>query len=508
MRRGLTALGVALAVVLSLWAGTYENDQPVWYHPDEPGKVGQLLSGRWNFNHPQAMLTVTRWVTWVVGPDLPVDGENVDRSTLDADVVAQRGRLASALFAALATAALAGAAWLLHGRRAAVIVGLLVAICPALVLRAHYMKEDTALVAGLAVIALGLAAIGRRWRWPGAVTLGLGMGLAASGKYIGIAPAVLALPLPLAMRGAGRWWLRPAVVVLAAAVGLGVWAGLNHEKYNAPQRFEEGWDREWEHAFVDGHTGLYPPAWGTFFLDAIQYEVPWAVLGAAGAAAVWTFTVGRRSGVATWTLTLFPLGYYVLLMPSAIGFNRYALPIMVGLTYLAGVGVAVWPGRIRRTAWRWGLTVVLAAAVLTPSAMRTAEYLHGFRDDSRDRLRQWVQEELPRGTRIAQEAYAGLQGRDVASAGVRVRSWDTPMNQSIDELRRRRFTHVIIASPRYFRYLDGTLRAMPGEERAIANIKANYAQLFAQGKLVWQSGEGRGTPGYTNPIIRVYDIRE
>src|SRR5262245_10727789 len=54
---------LALALAMgrtALWLYTRNNDFPLSYHPDESGKVAQLIgSMSWNFKHPLLMLEAT-----------------------------------------------------------------------------------------------------------------------------------------------------------------------------------------------------------------------------------------------------------------------------------------------------------------------------------------------------------------------------------------------------------------------------------------------------------------
>src|SRR5512133_3322076 len=57
------ALGVALfcagLFTLCLWLYTRNNTFPLAFHPDEPGKVRQVMDQSRNYLHPQLMLETT-----------------------------------------------------------------------------------------------------------------------------------------------------------------------------------------------------------------------------------------------------------------------------------------------------------------------------------------------------------------------------------------------------------------------------------------------------------------
>jgi hypothetical protein len=147
-RRLLVVAPFALALLLasaSLWMFTRNNDFPLDYHPDEPGKVAQLMHPAQirNFNHPLLMLEAANVVRIGLGV------HNDERA------IAIAGRWTSAALAAIAVFALAIAGYFCAGYQGLLMCGAMAALCPALDVYAHFFKEDTALLAGLAVALAG-----------------------------------------------------------------------------------------------------------------------------------------------------------------------------------------------------------------------------------------------------------------------------------------------------------------------------------------------------------------
>ena len=92
------------------------------------------------------------------------------------------------------------------GSRAGWLVGLLVTAHAELYKAAHYLKEDTALMFGIAVFLLAAEFFTRRHDTRAVRLLGAAAALAASGKYIGIITLLFALPLVWRARELpGRW---------------------------------------------------------------------------------------------------------------------------------------------------------------------------------------------------------------------------------------------------------------------------------------------------------------
>ena len=115
----MPAARVTLIVFLGVFiAGlalfTRRNDFPFYYHPDEPGKVGQLIKGKRNFHHPMFMMTTADAARRVV---LWGDAKK------DSQKVVLVGRWLTAMVAALAAAALALLAMRVHGTVAGIAVG-------------------------------------------------------------------------------------------------------------------------------------------------------------------------------------------------------------------------------------------------------------------------------------------------------------------------------------------------------------------------------------------------
>ena len=83
---------------LALFAATLalnlrHRDFAWYYHPDEGGKIEQVLDGKWNFNHPMLLLRVSK---------IALDASGAAR---DPQSVVEIGRAVSATFTALAVVA-------------------------------------------------------------------------------------------------------------------------------------------------------------------------------------------------------------------------------------------------------------------------------------------------------------------------------------------------------------------------------------------------------------------
>ena len=165
----------AVLFALTLALDTRHNDFPYTYHPDEGGKVTQVLVGSRNYPSSPAA---------AFDHDLRV--ARLAFIPRQPQAIVQTGRWVSATFAAGSVAAFALLAWWNYGLLVGWGAGLAIALQEDLFEMAHYMKEDPALLFGL---ALALLAAHVWWRYPGRRSLrflAIACGLAAAGKYLGI----------------------------------------------------------------------------------------------------------------------------------------------------------------------------------------------------------------------------------------------------------------------------------------------------------------------------------
>lgn len=513
---------------------------PYRFHADELGKGKQILANTRNFSHPLLLLNATQVVQRWWAPDL--SSAVASPATLQQAV--QLGRLVSASLAAGAVLCLAATAMILRGPRAMVAVGVVVALCPSLLMYAHDFKEDTALVFGLAAFALTLAIFDRYHGAWSAAMLGLGAALAVSGKYIG----VMALPLAITMMLAAPWpvlgrpwlgfWTRLAAMLSAFVCAAAL---INHQVLHDPGQFVNSMMLEAQHGVTE-HSGLTSDRPNWHWAWQLGREVSLPVLALAGLYLVCLAATRRRRSTAELLVAAIPLVYFVLLLWCPIPFNRYLLPATVFTFALAGLGVVELAEHLSRLAERrrgpkrqphgrghgtravttralapWVAPTALLGVVALVQLPRCVDYLAQFPGESRLRFDRHVRAALPGGARIIADFYAGLAPGVIAPDA-------TPQGPltlvvtpgifaadmgSLDTLRRLGVTHVAVCDLAYARYFDPRLYPgaddLPGYERR----KAFYQSVFAQGQLVWDSKVGENhipSGSYTNPHVMLYWI--
>ncbi|HEY0009901.1 MAG TPA: phospholipid carrier-dependent glycosyltransferase, partial [Tepidisphaeraceae bacterium] len=233
---------------------------PKEYHPDEPGKIDQLQSDKRNFFHPQLMLESTLLLAqW---EQTPIDS---------ADALILTGRRTSGYFSAGAVVLLMLAGFFAAGWPGAILVALAAGLCPPLLAHSRYLKEEPALMFGIAFCVAAAAAMSRvRGVFPlllMAVVLGIGCGLAASGKYVGLLMTVPAIAMTTATTWR-RWWLAPIALLLMLGAGAQTWTTINHRAVADWETFRRGFDYERTHALEEhGSITMAKPNW--FFIDMV-----------------------------------------------------------------------------------------------------------------------------------------------------------------------------------------------------------------------------------------------
>ncbi len=519
---GAMVVAVGLAC-LAMWLFTRNNDFPVGYHPDEASKAWQLLDprGHRNFNHPLLMLRAAECFNlwWQPGPEVR-------------DVVIA-GRHVSALLSAIAVWALAMSGYVVLRWWGLLLVGVVMALCPPLLVYAHYFKEDTSLIAGVAVVVLGMViTLTARRSWAqlaGALILGIGCALAAGGKYLGVVAvipacaAIVAAPFGSVRDKTNhlrRFWLIPIQLLAAAGVGVPLFVVINQTAFEDPWSLRvhthvashvEG---EFEHATSEhGGVGMFTP--NAFWAEVAASEVVptlWAMLLLG--LGVWAM----RPRLSRWGvgLVLMIVCFGGALSFNAIPFERYALPVTVLSHTAIAMLFAAMASRLAAGRWKIAAISVFGLAVVATVVVQgwRCMALNGqIADDSRQRLREWVAT-LPPGTRIVADNYTDLGSRGDPwrfpdQARVRqyiVRRGYVAEGGSLDEMRRRGMQYVAIAGPSFNRYLLRWSMPAAGREAEFYQFAAFYRDLLDNHTPVWQSDPDPPSNAYINPVIRVYRI--
>jgi hypothetical protein len=529
----------ALLFAVSLTLFVRHNRFPYYYHPDEPGKAEQVIEGKWNFHHPMLLLGTTRAVVKIAGI------EKREQPAVEA------GRWVSAAFMALAVVALSLLAYAWRGWEAAIAGGAALALHHQLYELAHYMKEDSALLAGLAISFLMMLAISYKPTLVRAALLGVACALAISGKYLGAVAAGMAVavlwkcgarnaergidadafstpsdqPMPLT-RAASSPRIQhpgfgtPALLAVFAIALLGGLLAVNWPMLANTGLFRDSFEREVELA-AKGQGGLtrnVPHAqYWNIFIDNTTPAI-WALL-LVFLHARWRQR--RDLGLAEILLIAFPFAFAVALSFSAKSNDRYFLPATAMLVVLAALGTLDF-GQLftRGQQRRWATFGAMAVLVLAqlPSWLR---YEEAFQHDDNAALIEWMKKELPADAVIARDnriqlpdskrkkhaSRVGVVPQKIISrnaAGEPVRF--AADIGSIEDLKTFGVTHVAISESDYGRFFLKGLKPQESGKKDFQRRKAFYEQLMREEKLVFD--RDRGTVIYLHPGIQVYRLTD
>ncbi|MGB8599539.1 MAG: hypothetical protein WCD07_00410 [Burkholderiales bacterium] len=246
-------------------------------------------------------------------------------------------RLATGFYMALAMLFTGLAARELYGFRFGRLTVLILIGCLGLLLRAHEMVSDVALLAGLALAYWGMAK-SRISGFAGGAAIGTGIGMAFMSKGL-VAPAIIcftALLLPFAFREwrTLRYLQAWAVAVFAALPWFALWPLALNKR--APELFTHWLSLNNISGFFSGITNT---PWQTlrFFVELL----PWYAWPALPLAA-WALWANGRKGL-HYPSTQLPLVGFVVSLAIIVLFapqsDLSAMPMLIPLSLLAAGGV-------------------------------------------------------------------------------------------------------------------------------------------------------------------------
>ena len=505
----LGLLGCAAVFFACVVLYTRHNSFPTVYHPDEFAKGRGIIGGGFKFTQPLLLTSTTGIVSWISGRHATVQ---------EAVVV---GRWVSAIFAALAIVLLAMAAAWQYGRWAGMAVAIALMSSHRLLVWAHYMKEDTALLLGLAVFLLTATLYWHRPTPRNLLILGMSCGLSIAGKYIG----VLTIPLawyvaraaerrdgvPSRAESRRRLWL-----FLAGCAGFLLIVQLPALRH--PLDFLDDVFYEIRHPLT-GHRGLSQPIlWRSPFLRMYLFETPWWIIVPAGLYVAAMLARWRSQDVPRRLAVLFFGAYALCLLCSSIAEPRHLLPVVALSYFFAGLAIggvaAVLPGG---SVLRVPALALTAAALLWPFARYTRIYIEEFRQDTRAELLQWVRTKLGPDDAILAENYVGLPADESIQLGafseadrlkqhVEVCRF-VPKAGSMEALHAEGWKYVAVAEPNYERYFDPAIRPSKRERAEYEQRRQEYQRLFDEAVLVFEAKPAIPMHSNTSPVVRVYRLR-
>jgi len=479
----------------ALLLNTRANTFPYFYHPDEGEKAAQLITGNWNFHHPMLLLTTAKTAINLAGVPLR------EQSVVEA------GRWVSAAFAAAAVVALSLLAFAWRGWVAAISAGLALLLHHQFFELSHYVKEDTALLFGVACTFLAAYLCWQRPTPARAVALGVAAACAISGKYLGVCVLAVGLPVLWFAPGAGRnarlMWFAGALLIGLLIINLPV--------MTQPGAFGQSFDRELQLA-VHGQSGTTRSVPHTLYWNIFRDNTTPVMWGLLLVFLVARWRERRSVTLVEWLIIAFPFAYAVALSFSPKSNDRYFLPATGILTMLAAFGVL--DGARLLSRWvplRWA-TAALALALVAAQLPSWLRYEAAFQNDDNRELFDWVKTHLPPDAVIAKDSRVQLP----SPKNTRVSEHFGLLPQtilaakfaadlgSIRELRKRGVTHLAVSDSDFGRFFLRGLRPKKNDEDAFERRKNFYKKLLRDGDLLFVTE--RGTVLYLHPGLRLYRI--
>jgi hypothetical protein len=375
------------------------------------------------------------------------------------------------------------------------------------------MKEDASLIVGVALVALTTRMVwDARWSWSQILCAGLvgaACAVAVSGKYVGIASLVPAIPmLILARKRNWSYWILWPLMFVGCFVVVG--ATINHRIFDDNWRilphFENSLEAETEHGLT-GHDSVTMPQPNTFSWSVVLSEtlLPTKVLICAFGGLL--LLVCWRRSLWDWWIAVYAVFWLGVVSYSAIPFHRYSLPPVLLAHVLGGMGAIFLTFLFRNWIWRAAVWVLCFGIIVHFQGGRVMDYLDGFRNDSRDRARHWIARNLPRNSVILSENYAKIVYPGVNLPGYRVQV--TRYGPDYGDLRslERRADYMVVADHTYLRFLEPQVIGEPGYEPIFERRRKWYRDLFESYELLWSTSDEPQMRAFTNPEIRIYKLK-
>jgi hypothetical protein len=398
----------------------------------------------------------------------------------------------------------------------------------------HYMKEDSALLMGVAFTFLAAVAYAQVPSNLRALILGVSAGLAISGKYLGV--VVLAVAIPAVWLHSEAQRQRRLAFFVAGLVALILLVNL--PLFLHPEVFRQSFRHEMVRV-IEGQDDA---------THRVPHTLYWNIFVDDSSPLIWllllTFLIvrwGRRGGLlmVQRLIVLFPFAYALLLSFSPKVNDRYFLPATAIFVLIACLGTmdaprvvqAIWkvfglPHPERALAGRWrrsAIAVAILALVIMEFTGWSAgkpgwfTYDQAFQRDDKAELITWMKANLPKEAKVAADLGAGLVDqnprKDKPGALLEAQLQNLPQKLlvskyaadigTIDQLRAQGVSYVVVSENSYGRYFRTGVQVKEEKGGKFANDRAFYEALFREEPLFERE---RRTVIYLHPGIRVYRI--
>lgn len=457
---------VGLGALLRLWGIGF--GLPYTYASDEPNyllttlqilKTGDLNPHWWLY--PSLMFYVSAvalWVYFIFGRatgqfvtvnDLPppqIVGMGVGKLVVPEEFLVTRGAIALVSTATIVIVYLV--ARQLHPNKwAALLAALLLAVSPTAVDHSHRIGPDILALFFLLVSVYFAVRIADEPAILNYVCAGISAGLAIGSKYN--AGLVLSALIVAHCLWFGRtFWKRKEIYFAALAMLIGFVIATPFSIFD----FSNFWEGVRWQAFsysTEGHAGQEGNAL-SWYITYLWNNEGGLVLLAAFCTAFFLYARSSKR----WILISFPLLYFAFVSQLLIRNARTIMLIIPFLDVLAAVlivGITEWAIHVRRVPTTLAVIGAFFASVLVvvpPLQVTLAANIRLTQVDGRETARQWLEENLVPGTRVALEAYSPyLDTKRFTVWGV-----DAIPDHSLDWYMQNGFEYLIFSQGMYGRF--------------------------------------------------------
>lgn len=428
-RRFVLPVVLVLLCLGYFWLATRNNDFHFQQHPDETGKIEQVIEDFRNFNHPLLMVNAAELVARGSAAFLPkrFQSKHWLAKRFTPQDIARLGRALSAVYIALGifcaalSLSISGRPW------AALAAATFLTLDQTLVWAGHFFKEDACLIFGIGLYLLAASLVLARPTRGRFLFLGVAAAVLLSAKWAGglvllghwIGWAAFRDSRHL-FRGFG--WVLATFLSVFALVNHQLWSGL----FAAAQSFQGEIDR----LSAGRDETSWVLSYRFWYLDLMTYEPGVLILIAAVPGLIFAFR-GHGGPAARGTVFAW-LGYTFFLGFAPIPSQRYFVPAAFGVLFFAGlaVGIAIeWAKREAPPRRRNGALAVIISFALIASGWlirNTRIQQHEFAQPGLPAAWEWIRENLgdkpvvfaqlgrlclPGQTRVADPEAVPLPGR-------------------------------------------------------------------------------------------------
>lgn len=411
---------LALALTLRLWGISFGLPYP--YHYDEPTYVSAALNlGAGVIGHqpnPTGFSNILfgEYATYfILGrltglfPSLVVF-EQVYRA--DSSVFILLGRLTSVIFGMLTVLTVYWLGQTIHNATVGLVAALFLAVAFLHVRDSHYAVPDIAMTFFVIFsVFMGSYALQTQKQW-GLYVAAVSAGLAIATKWTAL-PIVISLALAYFYR-CDEWPklaqqnARPFFTIITVLIALlaGFFVG-GFQLFFQPMAFISYALQEAQAGDAGGFN-LWQidtvPGW-IFYLKTLGYGIG-AVLMGLSLIGLFSLLITARANRVAVLILLFPLVYYLFMGLTRHYFARYTLPLIPFLTLFAAQVVVIISNWAETRQSNWGRVLIgtlIIAGTVQPLLQSIQHDILLTREDTRTLAKEWIEENIPPGTKIAMD---------------------------------------------------------------------------------------------------------